>query len=200
MHRSRRVKTGIHQGTHQVGTHHVDPEQISTPWKRSRNRVVQDEWRLQTGALSPTHGRARSPGRTSPGGAGAPGAPPQLRAQTAMGHLDRGGAPQSPFSQASGDAHLDKDKLARSLSSMRVSDARFTRMSSLDDSTSQSPTLWVQDRYFVRPKTQVRKRRGALFASLFPIPPPSPRPADGTWCSRRTKYESVATEYPSTAR
>jgi hypothetical protein len=153
--RSRRVKTGIHQGTHQVGTHHVDPEQISTPWKRSKNRLVQDEWRLQTGALSPTHGVARSPGRmhggTSPGGTAGGG----IRSHTALGHLDRGERAQSPFSQLSGDGQMEKERLGRSLSSLRVSNTQFTGLSSRDDTKSQPPTLWVQDRYFVRPKTQV---------------------------------------------
>jgi hypothetical protein len=138
MHRSRRVEVGI-RGTS------ADTDRISTPWKRSKNRLVQDEWRLQTGALSPTHGKV---GREQTPAVG-------QRAQTAQGHHER---PQSPFSQASGHGHsIDKQQLERSLSSLHLSYAsRMTRTSSpLDDST-QLPTLWVQDRYFVRPKTQVR--------------------------------------------
>ena len=118
---------------------------VSTPWKRSRNILVQDEWRLQTGALSPTHsraGRAQSPGRV-------------VRAQTAQGHYDISESPNSQVSGHGGHLSMDQLKLERSLTQLNVSNtSRFNRTTSLDDS-AQLPTLWVQDRYFTRPKTQV---------------------------------------------
>ena len=169
---SRRVEVAIRGGsTVKSGHNNAERERISTPWKRSKNSLVKDEWRLQTGALSPTYGR---PGRSE--------SPAQARAHTSQGFHDR---PQSPFSQTSGQGAgrhgVDALTVQRSLSTLQLSTSQISRTSSMDDS-KKPPTLWVQDRYFTRPKTQV----------LCPAHPPAR--ARGAWPPTLARREDDATE------
>lgn len=195
-----------------VNSCHADAQraQISSPWKRSKNRVVKDEWVLQTGALSPTF----------PFGKEGRDIQAQVRAHTSQGFHDR---PQSPFSHASGHgaSHhpVDPLKVQGSLSTIQLSTSQFSHTSSADGH-KQPPTLWVQDRYFMRPKTQVlvapslrhcahgaprrciasttharpQQKCGAIWHALAPaMTAAHPH-------SQRTSYESAALAYRSTAR
>jgi hypothetical protein len=127
MHRSKRVGVGTRPA--------VNRDEISTPWKRSKNRLVQDEWRLQSGALSPTHtGRGKQ------------------RAHTAQG-FERAQSPNlSNLSGHSGHHPVDKLQIEGSLRNLTQA-SLFSRSPS--HAETRPPTLWAQDRYFMAPKSQV---------------------------------------------
>ena len=167
MHRSRRVEVGIRADDPNLHTPY-DGDRITTPWKRSKNTLVQDEWVYRTGALSPKSGRREHESR---GG--------EKRAHTALGVQSSNSV---GFGQDSHDSlvHVQHSQHSQHSLRMRSESAGSPSMEpepwrqpvlKLPDSAcgkyqtgrlvegytsrSATPLLWVQDRYFTKLKTQV---------------------------------------------
>jgi hypothetical protein len=168
MHRSRRVEVGIRADDPNLHTPY-DGDRITTPWKRSKNTLVQDEWVYRTGALSPKSGRREHESR---GG--------ERRAHTALGLQSSNSV---GFGQGSHDSLVQHSQHSQpSLSGLRMHSesvgspgmepepwrqpvlklpdsacGKYQTGRLVEGYTSRSatPLLWVQDRYFTKPKTQV---------------------------------------------
>lgn len=150
MHRSRRVDVGI-QGSTWSGR-----ASTSTPWQRSKNTLVRDDWRLQNGALSP---KSKDAIYNRP-----------TRAHTSLGH--QGGALSPVLSQASigSDHHsslrersfgpprsaYEAGSLSQeSMGKILRTPALNASLSASKDIAPRSPSFWVQERYFTHPKQGV---------------------------------------------
>ena len=150
MHKSRRVDVGI-QGSTWAGR-----ASTSTPWQRSKNTLVRDDWRLQNGALSP---KSKDAVYNRP-----------TRAHTSLGH--QGGALSPVLSQASigSDHHSSLKERSfgpprsayeagslsqESMSKILRTPALNASLSASKDIAPRSPSFWVQERYFTHPKQRV---------------------------------------------